>query len=227
MMDFDLGKLFLVVSVLAVMAGCSGSTSSGNTATNGVDPDAPTEQPAPPDAGGDDDGEQPPGEDPAEPTTAFSASEDTVSPGQTVTLNWSSQGANSCEASGGWSGSRPVNGSAEVGPISASTTFTLSCSGDGGNSMAMISVSVLGTVSLAWQPPAENEDGSPLTDLSGYRIHYGQFSGSYDTEVTVGNPGATEWSTDLPSGEYYFAMTAFDHEGNESGYSNEVVRAVN
>jgi hypothetical protein len=91
----------------------------------------------------------------------------------------------------------------------------------------MLSVSVLGSVNLAWEPPAENEDGSPVTDLTGYRIYYGSFSRDYDDEVTVNNGNATGWTVALPSGEYYFAMTAFDANGNESALSNEVQRSVN
>src|SRR5690606_39089874 len=30
-----------------------------------------------------------------------------------------------------------------------------------------------GSVTLSWTPPSENEDGSALTNLAGYRIYYG------------------------------------------------------
>jgi hypothetical protein len=82
-------------------------------------------------------------------------------------------------------------------------------------------------VTLGWQAPTENVDGSSLTDLAGYRIYYGEFSRAYTDEVPVGNAGSTEYAVTLPSGSYYFAMTAMDAEGNESGYSNEVVKIVN
>src|SRR5256885_10347350 len=32
------------------------------------------------------------------------------------------------------------------------------------------------SVSLAWQPPTQNSNGTPITDLAGYRIHYGTAS---------------------------------------------------
>ncbi len=35
------------------------------------------------------------------------------------------------------------------------------------------------SVILSWAAPTQNEDGSPLTDLAGYRIRYGERSGSY------------------------------------------------
>lgn len=92
--------------------------------------------------------------------------------------------------------------------------------------MAMLSVAVLGQVTLAWQAPAENVDGTPLTDLLGYHIYYGQHSGDYTTKVAVTDPKATELQLTLPSGSYYFAMTALDEAGDESDYSNEVIRVV-
>jgi len=68
---------------------------------------------------------------------------------------------------------------------------------------------------LAWDPNTES-------DLAGYRIHYGTISGSYTVHTDVHN--VTTYSlTDLTVGQtYYFAVTAYDTAGNESGYSNEV-----
>jgi len=35
-----------------------------------------------------------------------------------------------------------------------------------------------GTALLSWTAPTENSDGSPLTDLAGYKIHYGSSHGN-------------------------------------------------
>ena len=58
--------------------------------------------------------------------------------------------------------------------------------------------------------------------LEGYRVHYGTSSGDYDVTLDVGN-----WTSctiaDLEDDEtYYFAVTAYSTEGEESDYSNEV-----
>ena len=37
---------------------------------------------------------------------------------------------------------------------------------------------------------------------------------------------ANSHTLELPSGDYYLAMTAIDAQGNESAYSNEIVRTV-
>jgi len=58
--------------------------------------------------------------------------------------------------------------------------------------------------------------------LEGYRVYYGTSSGDYDVTLDVGN-----WTSctiaDLEDDEtYYFAVTAYSTEGEESDYSNEV-----
>lgn len=71
------------------------------------------------------------------------------------------------------------------------------------------------TFTLAWDPNSE-------PDLAGYKLYYGTSSGSYQQSINVGN--LTQYSlSNLQDGvTYYFAVTAYDTEGNESGYSNEV-----
>ncbi|MAT84451.1 MAG: hypothetical protein CMD39_09200 [Gammaproteobacteria bacterium] len=160
------------------------------------------------------------------PTLAFDASASQVAAGGSATLSWTADNADGCTAGGGWSGQRPHTGTETVGPIDGSTTFSLSCDGPGGSAVAMISVAISDTVSLNWQAPTENTDGSLLTDLSGYRIYYGLRSGDYTDSVLIGAAASTSHALELVSGEYYFAMTALDAEGNESGYSNEVIKVV-
>ena len=58
--------------------------------------------------------------------------------------------------------------------------------------------------------------------LEGYRVYYGTSSEDYDVTLDVGN-----WTSctiaDLEDDEtYYFAVTAYSIEGEESDYSNEV-----
>ena len=51
------------------------------------------------------------------------------------------------------------------------------CGGGGGSDYAGITSSTPGagtvSVSLAWNSPSTNEDGSQLTDLAGYKVYYG------------------------------------------------------
>ncbi|MBI5742105.1 MAG: choice-of-anchor D domain-containing protein [Nitrospirae bacterium] len=82
------------------------------------------------------------------------------------------------------------------------------------------------TVTISWEPPVTNSDGSPLTDLAGYNIYYGTATGNYNNSIDVGNV-TTYQITGLTSGlTYYFAAKAYDTSGNESLYSNEVATLI-
>lgn len=91
----------------------------------------PTPPPAPP----------PPPPPPSTPTLLFTASSTLLTVGQSTTLSWSSTNATGCSASGGWSGTKSVNGTQSVSP-SATTTYTLSCSGLGGSILKSVTVGV-------------------------------------------------------------------------------------
>jgi len=79
---------------------------------------------------------------PAAPTVSLQADASTVDSGGSVHLIWSSQGATSCTASGGWSGTQATSGTAATPAIFSSTTFTLTCTGAGGSANASVTVSV-------------------------------------------------------------------------------------
>jgi hypothetical protein len=76
-------------------------------------------------------------------------------------------------------------------------------------------------VTLVW-------DANSETDLSGYKVYVGHSSRVYDPAITtVGvTPSPTYTVTNLANGTYYFAVTAFNNTGLESGYSNEVSATV-
>jgi len=83
-----------------------------------------------------------PPEEPEEPTLEFTADPQTINQGATSTLEWESFNADSCTASDGWSGSKTLTGSQEVSP-SATTTYTLTCEGDGGEVEESVTVGVI------------------------------------------------------------------------------------
>jgi hypothetical protein len=84
------------------------------------------------------------------------------------------------------------------------------------------------TVALDWHPPTENTDGSAITNLKGYKLHYGKQSQTYTDAIVIDNPGVLSYVVDdLPKGKYYFALTAFNSSGAESDFSNEITHTVN
>jgi hypothetical protein len=62
--------------------------------------------------------------------------------GGPVDLTWSSTNSTGCTASGGWAGAKAVSGTERAASIMAATTFTLTCTGDGGTTPQSVSVSV-------------------------------------------------------------------------------------
>jgi fibronectin type III domain protein len=78
-------------------------------------------------------------------------------------------------------------------------------------------------VTLAWEAPTENSNGTPITGLAGYKIHYGTAPQEYTQVVSVSNPSLSRYVLDsLPSGTYYFAITAYNSQGMESALSGEI-----
>jgi len=83
------------------------------------------------------------------------------------------------------------------------------------------------SVSLAWAAPTQNTDGSVLTNLAGYKIHYGSQSGHYTQTVTLSNASLTRYVLDnLASGTYFFAITAVTSTGAESDLSGEASKTI-
>jgi hypothetical protein len=79
-----------------------------------------------------------------------------------------------------------------------------------------------GAVTLSWDAPTENSNGSALMDLAGYKVHYGSASRDYSDTIEVANPGLTTYVVqNLPAGTYYFAISTYNSMGVESSLSGE------
>jgi hypothetical protein len=77
-----------------------------------------------------------------------------------------------------------------------------------------------GSATLSWTPPTTNTDGTPLTNLAGYKIYWGTTAGSYPNSVSLTNPGLTSYVvTNLVPGTYFFVATAVNSVGAESVFS--------
>jgi hypothetical protein len=72
-------------------------------------------------------------------------------------------------------------------------------------------------ITFTWAPNQES-------DLAGYKLYTGNATGNYTANVDVGN--VITHTLTLPDGNYYFALSAYDTSGNESGKSNEVSTVV-
>ena len=90
------------------------------------------------------------------PVANLSVNPSTIEQGQQATISWDPSNASSCTASGGWSGSRNTNGGSETVTPDVTTTYTLSCNGDGGSASESVTVTVN-------EPPAADEPTVNLT----------------------------------------------------------------
>ncbi len=199
-------SIWFVAASLCVLSGCDSSGSSGSAAA----PNTTTAARA------------------AGPSVDFAASNNNVSRGGSVTLSWSSQGAEKCEAGAGWTGVKATQGQETVGPLQSTTEFSLSCSGVSGAALRTVTVRVAEQakpVVLEWRAPTETTTGGVLTDLVGFELYWGSVTGVYDDSVSL-DAEARSYQPNLPSGRYYFAITALDSDGEESELSNEVVKIV-
>lgn len=111
--------------------------------------------------------------------------------------------------------------SASDGKASASlTAFTITVS--------TAPVTGTGGATLSWTAPTQNVDGTPLSNLAGYVIAYGQSSNALTSTVRITNPSVDSHVFDsLAKGTtYYFAVRAFNAEGIESTQSAVVSKTI-
>ena len=99
------------------------------------------------------------------------------------------------------------------------------------------------TITLTWSAPIQNVDLSCTDDLSHFEIHYGNTSDQYtdSTELSVDEASCADSAninecgtiqvcsytlTGLPADTWFLAVSAYDNGGNQSSYSNEIMRVV-
>lgn len=86
---------------------------------------------------------------------------------------------------------------------------------------------VTGSATLSWTVPTLNTNGTPVTDLAGYHIHYGTTPDGLDKVIDVPGATTTEYEiSNLSSGTYYFAVTAYNSMGIDSADSNEGSKTI-
>lgn len=85
----------------------------------------------------------------------------------------------------------------------------------------------MGSASLSWTAPTSNTDGSELRNLAGFRVYHGTSPSQLNEMIQL--PGATTNGyvfNQLPRGTHYFAVSAYNSDGNESALSNTGNKAI-
>ena len=84
-----------------------------------------------------------------------------------------------------------------------------------------------GSATLSWSAPTMNTDGSSISNLAGFRIQYGTSEGALTQTVEISNPSvATYVITGLASGNWFFAVRAYNTGGAESANSSVVSKSI-
>jgi hypothetical protein len=130
-------------------------------------------------------------------------------------------------------GDGTLSGQPTLGNVGMFSNIKISVNdGEAKSSLSRFSISVdqVGTLSttLSWTPPTENEDGTPLMDLAGYKIYWGTSPGDYTHSATINNAGITSYIVDnLNPGTYEFVATSFNTVGVESAFSAPTTKVLN
>jgi hypothetical protein len=151
------------------------------------------------------------------PTVTLTASPTSGNGSVTPTLTWSSTGATTCTASGGWTGTKALSGTETVAATTVTKTYTLTCSVPDGSA------------TVSWAAPTTNTDGTPLTNLAGFKVYHALTSAGVATAVptVINSPTTTTFSaTGLAVGTHFYGATAFNTLGAESALSNIGSKAI-
>jgi hypothetical protein len=74
-----------------------------------------------------------------------------------------------------------------------------------------------GDATLSWSRPTLDTNGTPISNLAGYKIYYGKSSGALTSVIQVANPATVEYEiSSLGAGTWYFAVSAYNSESMES-----------
>jgi hypothetical protein len=85
----------------------------------------------------------------------------------------------------------------------------------------------LGSATITWTPTTTNTDGTPLTNLRGYRIYYGTSSSNLKKVVDIANAGISSAVVEnLGPGTWYFGVRSYTTSNVESDLSNITSKTI-
>ncbi len=80
---------------------------------------------------------------------------------------------------------------------------------------------------LYWRAPTSHVDGSPLTDLAGYYLYYGDSPSALTHVLQLPDPGITGYVVrNLTRGVHYFSVSAYSESGAQSGLATPVRKVI-
>lgn len=179
------GASLLGTAFILSLSACGGG-GSGGASEPAAPPSGQTPPPSPP----------PP---PPAPTLTFNASAEDADIGQGFVLSWTSTNADSCLATGGWTGEKPASGTERVTPTeTGSVRFELSCTGEGGDVQSDVDVFITDTVGAM---ALDEWYGTPTPSFApSPPLAFQQFESSPGVRYLGGPEGLDHQPTDSPGG---------------------------
>ena len=179
-----LGASLLGTAFVLSLSACGGGGSGGSSG-----PSAPPSGQAPPS----------PPPPPAAPTLSFSASLEDANVDEGFELSWTSTDAESCTASGGWTGEKSTSGTEQIVPDEAgSVRFELTCIGAGGEVQSEIDLFITDPDGAS---ALDEWYGTPTPAfVPSPPLAYQQFESSPGVRYLGGPEGLDHQPTDSPGG---------------------------
>lgn len=125
-----------------------------------------------------------------------------------------------------------LSGTPAVADVATITNIRITVS-DGATTAALgpfsiaVTQSASGSALLSWTPPAQNTDGTPLVDLAGYRVLYGQSAAELTQTVSITNSSLSSYLVEnLTPGTWYFAVAAVNAAGILSNPSSVASKTI-
>ncbi|GEM_PF-7050120 len=149
------------------------------------------------------------------PSVTLTANPAIINVGNSSVLNWYSQNANYCNASGGWSGTKLTSGSETVSP-SVSTNYTINCYNNSGQASSFTTIYVNGqqtfpTVNISVNPNYIQNGQSTLLVWSSYNATSCYASGGW-----YGNKSLSGSENVSPSLNTTYTITCSNGTGSVS-----------
>ncbi len=165
--------------------------------------------------------------DPSAPIASLSSDSLSIAYNGDVTLSWSSSNADICQASGAWSGSKPIAGSEVMVGLTVNSEFELTCSGPGGTATDAIVVQVAPEPVPALTFFAQSGSVPPngTTNLEWNASNVSSCSASGDWSGNKSTAGVE--SVGPLTSDSEFVLTCDGSTGSVSGTVNIVVNAAN
>jgi hypothetical protein len=92
-----------------------------------------------------------------------------------------------------------------------------------GSAVTASAVRPNGAIVLSWSRPMLDTRGERITNLAGYKIHYGNSPGAMNRILTINSAVSLEYEIgNLPAGTWYFAISAYTSDDEESELSSIV-----